>query len=124
MSWKSLTRMMTGGLAAIVLMVGIGSTTTAEAQGRRIHRPRRVFFPYRDPFWQPTYRVVNPLAERREQGYSDGRDKGKDDAKDGREFDPEDHKSFDKSHSLAYREGFLQGYHDGFRKQMKKEKGD
>ncbi len=125
MKSNGIKRLFLGLLVAITLLIGVGSTT-ANAQGRGIHRPRRVIFyrPYR-PFWGPywwgpTYRVVDPIAAMREEGYRDGRSKGKDDAKDGQENDPENHKQFNKSKSIAYREAFLQGYADGYRKQMKK----
>lgn len=122
---NGIKRLLMGALVAVVFLVGVGSTT-ADAQDRGIRRPRRVivYRPYR-PFWEPywwgtTYRVVDPIAAQREEGYSDGRSRGKDDAKEGRENDPENHKQFNKSKSLAYREAFLLGYADGYRKQMKK----
>jgi hypothetical protein len=113
-----------GALVAVTFLIGVG-TTTADAHGRGIRRPHRVVFfrPYRPfgwPYWERTYRVVDPISSLKEEGYSDGRSRGKDDAKEGRESDPENHKQFNKSNSLAYREAFLLGYADGYRKQMKK----
>lgn len=122
MKSNGIKRLLMGALVAVALLVGVGSTT-ADAHDRGVRRPRRVivYRPYR-PFWGPytTYRVVDPIAALKEEGYSDGRSQGKDDAKDDRENDPENHKQFNKSKSLAYREAFLQGYADGYRKQMKK----
>jgi len=126
MKSNGIKRLLMGALVAGVFLVGIGSTT-ANAQGRGFYRPRRVivYRPYR-PFWGPywgwgpTYRVVDPIAAQKEEGYSEGRSRGKDDAKDGRENDPESHKRFNKSKSFAYREAFLKGYADGYRKQMNK----
>jgi len=112
-------RMLKGALVALVLLVGVGSTI-AEAHGIRY---RRVIFhrPYRPYWWDyQTVRVVDPIASKKEQGYSDGRDQGKDDAKAGKEYDPDGSKRFDKSESHAYREAFLIGYADGYRKQTKK----
>src|SRR5215510_15274669 len=105
-----INRLALGLFIASMLLIGVEST--ANAQGRVIVRPRRVYFyrPYRPfwgPYWGTTYRVVDPIAAQREQGYSDGRSQGKDDAKEGRENDPESYKKFNKSKSLAYREAFL-----------------
>ena len=108
-----------GLLIAAVFFISVGSTT-ANAQGRRYHGHRRViFYRHYDPFWDtyPTYRVVDPIAALREQGYSDGRGRGKDDARDGRGNNPYDQKQYYKSNSLAYREAFLKGYAEGYRKQ-------
>lgn len=119
-----------GAFAAIMLLSG-AFATTAEAQDRVIRRrPPRVIFvrPYNpfwyrryDPFWDsfyyPRYRVVDPIAYQREQGYSDGRDEGKEDAKKGRLANPTGHKDYLKSKSLAYREAFVQGYNERFREE-------
>ena len=123
-----------GAFAAIMLLSGVFATT-AEAQGRVrvIRRPPRVIFvrPYNpfwyrryDPFWDPfystRYRVEDPIAYQREQGYRDGRDEGKKDAKKGRPANPRGHKDYIKSNSLAYREAFVQGYNERFREEMAK----
>jgi len=113
-------RFVLAALVAVGFLVSVGSIP-ANAQGRAFCRPRRVVFYRRyDPFWDSyrwqTYRVVDPIASQREQGYGDGFSRGKDDARDGRENDPYDEKLFNKSHSLAYREAFLKGYADGYRK--------
>jgi len=116
--------------AATMLLSGVFATT-AEAQGRVIRRPPRVIFvrPYYpfwyrryDPFWDPNYypryRVEDPIAYQREQGYRDGRDEGKKDAKKGSPANPKGHKDYIKSNSLAYREAFVQGYNERFREEM------
>jgi hypothetical protein len=119
-----------------MLAFGFGGAT-AQAQRRVVQRPGPVvvYRPYRafgsywgprwgwgwnDPFWSPTIRVVDPIAQARESGYSDGHSRGKDDAKHGKENAPESHKHFSKSNSLTYRQAFLQGYTDGYREQMDK----
>ncbi len=120
-----------GGLAAIMLLSGV-LTSTADAQGRVIHRrPPRVIvvrpynpFWYRryDPFWDPfypryQYQMVDPIAYQREQGYNEGRDEGKKDAKKGRPANATGHKDYLKSNSLAYREAFVQGYNERYREE-------
>ena len=108
-----------------MLLFGVGSTT-AQAQ----HRGRRPVVIYRsywgphwgwgwnDPFWSPTVRLVDPIAQARESGYSDGHSRGKDDAKHGKGNVPESHKHFRNSDSQTYRQAFLQGYADGYREKM------
>lgn len=110
-----------------MLLVGVGSTT-AQAQ----HRGRRPVIVYRsywgprwgwgwnDPFWNRTYTVVDPIAQARESGYSDGHHRGKDDARHEKPNAPESHKHFSDSDSQTYRQAFLQGYADGYREQMNK----
>jgi hypothetical protein len=124
MKLNVIKKLFMGALVALIVLTGFGALT-AEAHNRVVRRHRRVIFVRRyDPFWDtyrlPTYRVVDPIAAQREEGYSDGRSKGKDDAKDGRENDPESHKQFNKSKSYAYRQAFLQGYADGYRLQLEK----
>jgi hypothetical protein len=119
-----------GAFAAIMLLSCVFATT-AEAQHRVRRRPPRVIFvrPYNpfwyrryDPFWDPfystRYRVVDPIAYQREQGYRDGRDEGKEDAKKGRPANPRGRKDYLKSNSLAYREAFIQGYNERFREEI------
>jgi len=103
-----------------MLLSGIGATT-AEAQRGRHHGPVIVYRPYRpfgwgwrDPFWNRTYTLVDPIAQARESGYSDGHKRGKDDAEHGKLNSPESHKHFSKSDSQTYRQAFLQGYADGY----------
>ena len=110
-----------------MLLFGVGSTT-AQAQ----HRGRRPVVIYRsywgprwgwgwgwnNPFWSPTVRLVDPIAQARESGYSDGHSRGKDDAKHGKANAPESHKHFRNSDSQTYRQAFLQGYADGYREKM------
>jgi hypothetical protein len=120
----NIKRLAMGALVALVLLTGFGTATIADAQDRVLRKPRRVIIyrPYRPfyrPYWDRTYVVVDPIAQQREEGYSDGRSAGKEDAKEGNEIDPEDHKDFRKSKSLAYREAFLRGYADGYREKMK-----
>jgi hypothetical protein len=105
----------------LMLLSGIGATT-ADAQRRgRNHGPVIVYRPFRplgwgwrDPFWYRTYTVVDPIAQARESGYSDGHKRGKDDAKDGKLNSPESHKHYRDSDSQTYRQAFLQGYADGY----------
>src|SRR5262245_2256354 len=119
-----------GAFAAIMLLSGVFATM-AEAQNRVIRRPPRVIvyrpinpFWYRryDPFWDPCYysryKVVDPIAYQRQQGYSEGREEGKKDAKKGRPANPTGHKDYLRSNSLAYREAFVQGYNERFREEM------
>jgi len=121
----NIKRLAMGALVVLVLLTGFGTATTADAQNPGLRKPRRVIIvrPYRPywgrPYWDRTYHVVDPIAQQREEGYSDGRSAGKEDAKEGNEIDPEDHKDFRKSKSLAYREAFLRGYADGYRDKMK-----
>lgn len=121
-----------GGLVAVMLMAG-AALTTVNAQTRVMRRPHRVVvvrpynpFWYRryDPFWDPytyTYRVVDPIAAQREEGFSDGRSKGKKDAKKRLAQAPTSHDDYQKSNSLAYREAFLKGYADGYQHELNKE---
>jgi hypothetical protein len=129
-----------GVFAAVLIMSG-ALTITAEAQNRGVNKPRRVpkrvfvyrpyyryyspfYHPFSDPFWGsywgPTYRVVDPIAYQREQGYREGRDEGKDDAKEGRPANPTGHKDYLKSNSLAFREAFVQGYDERYREEIAK----
>jgi len=119
------------GLSLVaMLLVGVGSTT-AQAQHRGFHRPGPIIIQryrpfwgpgwgwgWNDPYWNRTYTVVNPIAQARESGYSDGHHRGKDDAKDGKPNAPESHKHYSKSDSQTYRQAFLQGYADGYREQI------
>jgi hypothetical protein len=126
--------MILGVSLAALLLVGLGSTT-AQAQRRVGVRPRTVFVtrPYwgyrsfwgprwgwgwNDPFWSPTVRVVDPIAQAKESGYHDGHSRGKDDAKHGKADAPESHKHFRDSDSQTYRQAFLQGYADGYHEKM------
>ena len=117
--------LLAGLFAAVMLLVSIGSTA-AQAQGRRIYiyrYPRPFYHRMYDPFWGPwdrTVTVVDPIAEQRESGYSDGHKRGKDDAKHHKPNDPTRHKHYNQSNSLAYRQAFLQGYAEGYREQMNK----
>ena len=110
-----------------MLLVGF-NMTTAQAQQRIVLRPRpvvvyryRPFFGSRwgyDPFWSRTVTVVDPIAQQRESGYSDGHSRGRDDAKHNKPEAPASHKHYSDSHSLTYREAFLEGYADGYNEQM------
>jgi hypothetical protein len=143
-------KLIVGSFVAVLVAIGV-MTTTAEAQDRGVRKPRRVpqriivyrpyylyrpfYDPFYDPFWGsywgPNYRVVDPIAWEREQGYREGRDEGKDDAKDGKPANPTGHKDYLKSDSLTYREAFIQGYNERYREEiakiqekMREKKGD
>ena len=129
-------QIMIGAFAAIMLLSG-AFAITSEAQTRVIRRPTRVIvyrrynpFWYRryDPFWDPfyssRYRVVDPIAYQREQGYNEGRSEGKKDAKRGIPANPTGHKDYLKSSSLAYREAFVQGYNERYREEMAEIRGE
>lgn len=119
---------------AVMLTAGAG-LTAANAQDKTVCRPQRVivyrpyyryyrpfYDPFYDPFWGPSwpsYRMVDPIAYQREQGYSDGRSKGKEDAKKGRPANPTGQKNYLKSNSLTYREAFVAGYNDRYREKIK-----
>ena len=114
----------TSALVAVILLFGAWSTT-ANAQVRQGHRPGRVvvvqrpfFFPHYYWNYYPNYRVIDPVAYQREQGYSDGHSRGKDDAKHGKANDPGSHKHYRNSDSINYREAFAQGYADGYRERV------
>lgn len=116
-----------GTFAAALLFLGIGSTA-ASAQGRFLYRyPRPFYSPFRHSYWGPwgpwdrTVTVVDPIAQQRESGYSDGHKRGKDDAKHNKANAPASHKHYNKSDSLTYRQAFLKGYADGYREYMNKE---
>ena len=120
-----------GASLAALLLVGVGSTT-AQAQHRGfrrpgpviIYRPHRVYRPFFgtgfgwSPYWNRTITVVDPIAQQRESGYSDGHKRGEDDAKRNKPNSPESHKHYSGSHSLTYRQAFLQGYADGYRERI------
>lgn len=121
MNFNRAKNLVTRGLLAVLLVFGVMSVTasTADAQrrvqGRVVVVQRPLFFPR---YYPRTYRVYDPIAYQREQGYSDGLSKGKDDAKHGRPDDPASHKHFSESNSIAYRDAFAQGYADGYRERM------
>ena len=121
-------QMILGAFVAVFLMSGV-LATTAEAQGRFFVRRPRAVVVYRpinpfwhrryDPFWGPsTYTVVDPVAARSEEGFSDGRSQGRKDAKKGLESDPTRNKEYNKSHSFAYRQAFVNGYEEGYRSEL------
>lgn len=118
-------------MAATIIGIGFGSIST-QAQSRFVNRhPRPIYRPFYhrayDPFWSPwgpwdrTVTVIDPIAQQREAGYSDGHKRGKDDAKHNQANSPESHKHYAKSNSLAYRQAFLKGYADGYHEQMNRE---
>src|SRR5947199_3117260 len=99
------------GMALVAMLLLSVGAATAQAQRRVVVSPRtivvaRPYWGYRpfwgprwgwgwnDPFWSPTVRVVNPIAEARESGFRDGHSRGKDDAKHGKANAPESHKHF------------------------------
>jgi hypothetical protein len=124
-----------GLVLVIMLLAGVGNLTAqAQHRGRIIIRNRPIvvtryrpyYWGYRygspwgwnDPFYSRTITVVDPIAQQRESGYSDGHHRGKDDAKDGKPNSPASHKHFSNSHSQTYRQAFLQGYADGYRERL------
>jgi len=123
------------GLTLVVmLLAGIGGVT-AQAQGRGFHGPRpafgyrphfyRPYGAYRwwgwyGPYGSPTITVVNPIAQQRESGYSDGHKRGREDARAGKPESPDSHKHYSKSDSRTYRQAFLEGYDDGYNEQINK----
>jgi hypothetical protein len=119
-----------GATLVVMLLAGVGSTTAqAQRRGFRgpviVYRPHRVYRPFwgprwgwNDPFWNRTVTVVDPIAQQRESGYSDGHKRGKDDAEHNKPNAPESHKHYSSSHSLTYRQAFLQGYADGYRERI------
>jgi hypothetical protein len=136
MTFNRIKALIVGVSLVGMLLVGVGSTT-AQAQHRGIHRSGpvvvyryRPYWGYRsfwgprwgwgwnDPFWNSTVTVVDPIAQQRESGYSDGHKRGKDDAKHAKANAPESHKHFRDSHSQTYRQAFLKGYADGYREKM------
>jgi hypothetical protein len=121
MKFTLVKKIVTGALSAVILL--FGAWTTASAQVRVFSRPRVVvvqrpfFFPHY--YWGPRYyTVVDPIANQREMGYSDGLSRGKDDAKHGKPYDLNAHKHYRDSDSINYKEAFAQGYADGYRSRM------
>jgi hypothetical protein len=118
MTFHRIKRLAAAASVAVILLLGAGAMTAANAQ-RVVVRPR-VFVVHRPFFgggwWGYPYGpyYTDPIAYQREQGYSDGLSRGKDDAKHGRPDDPNSHSHFRNSSSLTYREAFAQGYADGF----------
>jgi hypothetical protein len=115
----------------ITLLVGVGSIT-ANAQNRGVvRRPNRVivyrhyspfwyrhYDPFYDPFYYSRYRVVDPIAYQKEQGYREGKDEGKDDAKHNRIANATGHKDYLKSDSIHFREAFVKGYDNGYQEKI------
>ena len=117
MTINSIRKVAAAASVAVILLLGAGAMTTANAQ-RVVVRPR-VFVVHRPFFggwWGYPYGpyYTDPIAYQREQGYSDGLSRGRDDAKHGRPDDPNSHSHFRNSSSVTYREAFAQGYADGF----------
>jgi len=106
------------------LMLLFGVSATAQAQHRHHSRRSVVVVPrYRPywgfyPYWNRTLTVVDPIAQQRESGYSDGHKRGESDAKHGKPNAPASHKHYRDSDSMTYRQAFLQGYADGYRERM------
>lgn len=120
MKTYSIKKVIMRSTTALVLLLGLLSgvaTTSAVAQGRRVHHRQRIvivrrpFFPHFHSYY---YGVYDPIAYQREQGYSDGLSRGKSDAKHGKPSDPQSHKHYRNSDSMTYRDAFLQGYTDGY----------
>ena len=131
MKLNRVKRVVTKTIVAVILLVSAWAVTgtTAQAQGRRgfyRHDHPRVFvrprvfiaprvFTYPRLYPYGTYRVYDPIAYQREQGYSDGRSRGKDDAHHEKPYSPDSHKHYRNASSITYREAFLQGYAEGYR---------
>jgi len=117
MTINSIRRVAAAASVAVILLLGAGAMTTANAQ-RVVVRPRVfvVHRPFVGGWWGYPYGpyYTDPIAYQREQGYSDGLSRGRDDAKHGRPDDPNSHSHFRNSSSVTYREAFAQGYADGF----------
>jgi hypothetical protein len=115
----------------VTLLIGVGSIT-ANAQNRGfVRRPSRVivyrhyspiwyrhYDPFYDPFYYSRYRVVDPIAYQKEQGYREGKSEGKDDAKKDRIANATGHKDYLKSDSIHFREAFVKGYDDGYQEKI------
>jgi hypothetical protein len=128
---NKIKKLFMGLLLVALFLTGI-SSTTVNAQEKKGHKNSRVviyqtYNPYwhtyyYDPFWDPsyygTYRVVNPVAYEREQGYSEGKHEGKKDAKKDRQPNPTGHKDYLKSDSMTFRNAFVQGYNDGYQEEI------
>jgi hypothetical protein len=120
-----------GFVLVITLLVGIGSIT-ADAQNKGVvRRPNRVivyrhyspfwyrhYDPFYDPFYYSRYRVVDPIAYQKEQGFREGKHEGEKDAKKGRVANATGHKDYLKSDSMYFRQTFVQGYNDGYREEV------
>jgi hypothetical protein len=131
MKTNKVKALMLGLSLVAMLLVGMGSTTTADAQNRRIRRPHRVivyrhyspfwyrhYDPFYDPFYASRFRVVDPIAYQKEQGFREGKSEGKDDAKKGLEANATGHKDYIKSNSVHFREAFVQGYAVGYQEKI------
>jgi hypothetical protein len=117
----------------IMLLAGIGSATVY-AQGKKGGRkpPRVIYYRYYDPFWHRhydpfwspfyynRYRVVDPIAYQREQGFREGKDEGEEDAEKGRPSNARGHEDYVESDSIHFREAFVQGYNEGYREEIAK----
>src|ERR1041384_4361500 len=111
---KRSKRFILGSIFVIMLLVGAGNLTAHAQHRTRIitrrpviiqqYRPYYWGFHYgspwgwNDPFWNHTVTVVNPIAQQRESGYSDGHKRGQDDAKHNKANDPLSHKHYRDSH--------------------------
>jgi hypothetical protein len=131
MKTNKVKALMLGLSLVAMLLVGMGSTSTADAQNRRIRRPHRVivyrhfspfwyrhYDPFYDPFYASRFRVVDPIAYQKEQGFREGKDEGEEDAEKGRIANATGHKDYVKSDSIHFRQAFVQGYNDGYREEV------
>jgi hypothetical protein len=120
-----------GFIFVITLLIGIGSIT-ANAQNKGVvRRPNRVivyrqyspfwyrhYDPFYDPFYYSRFRVVDPVAYQKEQGFREGKHEGEKDAKKGIVANATGHKDYLKSNSIHFRQAFVQGYGDGYREEV------
>ena len=115
-------------------VVALFSSTTAEAQRRRViivprYRVYRPYWGYRpwgfgyDPYFDYYSRyghyVFNDSSAAYNQGYEDGSKTGRKDQKDDKSFNPQRSHYYQEAgfgnFGEVYRSGFLKGYADGFR---------
>lgn len=134
MNLKSLFRKAGGFLLGILMMAGMGWSSSAPVQaqsrhGRRviIVRPYRVYRPYgwgwRRPWgWDNNFYYSQYVFDNSEkalnQGYHDGVKTGRDDGKKHKSYSPERSHYFHDAgfgnYAEAYRDGFARGYRDGY----------
>lgn len=125
MKTNTMKNVLIGVFTTIVVMIGVGMGTNAQAQHRVIIRTPRIIIgtqhrPHWNRYWERRFEWVDHVSEQREEGYSDGFEAGKKDARDGRDFEPVDQKKYIKAPSFAYRRAFVCGYEDGYRKEMRR----
>ena len=129
MKTNTMKNLLIGVFTTIVVMIGVGMGTNAQAQNRLIVRTPRIVIgvgdshrrPHWDRFYERRFDWVDHVNEQREEGYDDGFEAGKKDAREGNDFEPVDQKKYIKASSYAYRRAFVCGYEDGYRKEMRRQ---